>query len=101
MKRVLTVGVTYTGEKIEGVEIENLGLCQAAVDKARAAFPLYEYNTIIINPQSYSALRGSSRTSPTSWGSSSARTTVTISTPRSTPRIGKRRWRRRSRPAPP
>lgn len=54
MKRVLTVGVTYTGEKIEGVEIENLGLCQAGVDKERAAFPLYEYDTIIINPQSYS-----------------------------------------------
>ena len=54
MKRVLTVGITYTGEKIEGVEIENLGLCQAGVDKARAAFPLYEYDTIIINPQSYS-----------------------------------------------
>lgn len=54
MKRVLTVGVTYTGEKIEGVEIENLGLCQAGADKARAAFPLYEYDTIIINPQSYS-----------------------------------------------
>jgi len=54
MKRVLTVGVTYTGEKIEGVEIERLGLCQAGVDKERAAFPLYEYDTIIINPQSYS-----------------------------------------------
>ena len=40
MKRVLTVGVTYTGEKIEGVEIERLGLCQAGVDKERAAFPL-------------------------------------------------------------
>jgi TIR domain len=54
IKRVLTVGLTYTGEKIEGVEIERLGLCQAGVDKARAAFPLYEYDTIIINPQSYS-----------------------------------------------
>jgi hypothetical protein len=53
MRRVLTVGITYTGEKIEGVEIENLGLCQAGVDKARAAFPLYEYDTIISNPQSY------------------------------------------------
>ncbi|MDP3635150.1 toll/interleukin-1 receptor domain-containing protein [Phenylobacterium sp.] len=54
MKRVLTVGITYTGEEIEGVEIENLGLCQPAVDQARAAFPLYEYDTIIIDPQSYS-----------------------------------------------
>lgn len=53
MRRVLTVGVTYTGEKIEGVEIENLGLCQPSVNQERAAFPLYEYDTIIINPQSY------------------------------------------------
>ncbi len=54
MKRVLTVGITYTGEPINGVEIENLGLCEPAVDQARAAYPLYEYDTIIINPQSYS-----------------------------------------------
>ncbi|MFD2427992.1 hypothetical protein ACFSUK_06860 [Sphingobium scionense] len=101
MKRVLTVGVTYTGEKIEGVEIENLGLCQAGVDKARAAFPLYEYDTIIINPQSYShflfGAEGSSRTSPMSWGSLSARMTATTSIPPSWLTIGKRRWRRRSR----
>lgn len=54
MRRVLTVGVTYTAEKSEGVEIENLGLCQPSVDQERAAFPLHEYDTIIINPQSYS-----------------------------------------------
>lgn len=54
MRRVLTVGVTYTGDAIEGVEIENLGLCQPNVDRARAADPLYEYDTIIINPESYS-----------------------------------------------
>lgn len=54
MKRVLTVGLTYSGEAIYSVEIENLGLCQPGVDKARAAFPLYEYDVIIINPQSYS-----------------------------------------------
>lgn len=54
MRRVLTVGVTYTGDAIEGVEIENLGLCRAGVDRARAAYPLYEYDTIIINPESYS-----------------------------------------------
>jgi hypothetical protein len=53
MRRVLTVGVTYTGDAIEGVEIENLGLCQPGVDRARAAYPLYEYDTIIINPESY------------------------------------------------
>ena len=53
MKRVLTVGVTYTGEPIAGVEIENLGLCQTGVSADNAAFPLYEYDTIIINPQSF------------------------------------------------
>lgn len=53
MRRVLTVGVTYTGEAIDGVEIENLGLCQPDVDRTRAAYPLYEYDTIIINPESY------------------------------------------------
>ena len=54
MRRVLTVGVTYTGDAIEGVEIENLGLCRPGVDRARAAYPLYEFDTIIINPESYS-----------------------------------------------
>lgn len=54
MKRVLTVGVKYTSDPIEGVEIENLGLVKADVDKARSAFPLYEYDTVIINPASYS-----------------------------------------------
>ncbi len=53
MRRVLTVGLTYTGDEIEGVEIENLGLCQPDVDRERAAYPLYEYDTIIINPESY------------------------------------------------
>lgn len=52
-KRVLTVGLTYSGDPIPGVEIENLGLCQPAVRKDRAAFPLYEYDTIIINPESF------------------------------------------------
>ena len=54
MRRVLTVGVTYAGDAIEGVEIDNLGLCQPDVDRERAAYPLYEYDTIIINPESYS-----------------------------------------------
>jgi hypothetical protein len=53
MRRVLTVGVTYTGAAVDGVEIENLGLCRPSVNQERAAFPLYEYDTIIINPQSY------------------------------------------------
>ncbi len=54
MRRVLTVGLTYTGDPIAGVEIENLGLCHAGVDRDRAAFALYEYDTMIINPESYS-----------------------------------------------
>ncbi|WP_445143320.1 toll/interleukin-1 receptor domain-containing protein [Dyella sp. Tek66A03] len=53
MRRMLTVGLTYTGEPIEGVEIDNLGLCLPEVDRDRAAYPLYEYDTIIINPESY------------------------------------------------
>lgn len=53
-KQVLTVGLIYTGDPIPGVEIENLGLCQPSVAKDRAAFPLYEYDTIIINPASFS-----------------------------------------------
>jgi len=53
MKRVLTVGITYTDAAIEEVEIENLGLCSSEVDHEQAAYPLYEYDTIIINPKSY------------------------------------------------
>jgi hypothetical protein len=53
MKRVLTVGLRYSGKPIHGVEIENLGLCQPAVARNRSAFPLYEYDIIIINPQSF------------------------------------------------
>jgi hypothetical protein len=54
MKRVLTVGLKYTGNEIEGVEFENFGLCQPTIDSDRAAFPLYEYDVIVINPKSYS-----------------------------------------------
>ena len=53
MRRLLTVGVTYTGDAIDGVQIDNLGLCRPEVERGRAAFPLYEYDTIIINPESY------------------------------------------------
>ena len=51
MRRVLTVGVTYTGDVMDGVEIDNLGLCRPEVDRERTAYPLYEYDTIIINPE--------------------------------------------------
>ena len=53
IKRVLTVGLHYEGAALEGVEFENLGLCWPLIDNARAAYPLYEYATIIVNPQSY------------------------------------------------
>lgn len=53
MRTVLTVGLNYTGNAIDGVEIENLGLCQPSADSERSAYPLYEYDTIIINPKSY------------------------------------------------
>ncbi len=54
MKRVLTVGLTYTGEPINGVEFEALGLITTSSDKDRSAYPLYEYDVIVINPESYS-----------------------------------------------
>lgn len=54
MKRVLTVGLRYDGEAIDGVEFENLGLCQVSADAERSAFPLYEYDVILINPASFS-----------------------------------------------
>jgi hypothetical protein len=54
MKTILTVGLAYSGDKIDGVQIENLGLCKAKTSPKETAFPLYEYDVIIINPQSYS-----------------------------------------------
>lgn len=54
MKRVLTVGLKYTGAPVESVEFENLGLCRPSVDQDRAAFALYEYDVIVIDPKSYS-----------------------------------------------
>lgn len=54
MKHVLTVGLTYTGDPIEGVKFETLGLISAKADKDRAAYPLYEYDVIVINPESFS-----------------------------------------------
>lgn len=92
MKRVLTVGLTYTGAPIDGVEIENLGLCQAGVEPDRAAFPLYEYDVIIINPQSFRTFcsdgQGRIRSRRTSLGCLNARTTDMTSIQRSMPRTG-------------
>lgn len=53
MKRVLTVGLTYTGALVGAAVVETRGLCRPAVNPEAAALPLYEYDTIIINPASY------------------------------------------------
>lgn len=53
IKRVLTVGLAYTKAAIGGVEFENLGLGRPDVAHEKAAFSLYEYDVIVINPKSY------------------------------------------------
>jgi len=53
MRRVLTVGIEYAGKPVAGVEFEQLGLCRPDIDESRAAYPLYEYDVIVISPQSY------------------------------------------------
>lgn len=53
-KKVLLVGLEYSGPNIVDVEIETHGLCRAEIDEDRAAYALYEYDLIVINPQSYS-----------------------------------------------
>jgi len=54
MKRILTVGLRYRGDPIDGVEFDNLGLCSAATANDKAAYPLYEYDVIVIHPASFS-----------------------------------------------
>ncbi|MCR3904706.1 toll/interleukin-1 receptor domain-containing protein [Aeromonas hydrophila] len=53
-KKVLLVGLEYTGPEINDVEIETLGLCRPEIDEDRAAYALYEYDLVVINPESYS-----------------------------------------------
>ncbi|MHB8988634.1 MAG: toll/interleukin-1 receptor domain-containing protein [Desulfobulbia bacterium] len=53
-KKVLLVGLKYDGPEIHDAEIEVLGLCRAKVNDSKSAFALYEYDVIIINPESYS-----------------------------------------------
>jgi nucleoside phosphorylase len=53
-KRVLLVGLEYTGPSTEHVNIEQKGLGQPEICEKEAAAPLYEYDVIIINPKSYS-----------------------------------------------
>lgn len=51
---VLLVGLKYTGPTIPDTKIDILGLCRPRVCEEKAAFALYEYDVIIINPLSYS-----------------------------------------------
>ncbi|MCY1081794.1 toll/interleukin-1 receptor domain-containing protein [Archangium lansingense] len=52
--RVLLVGLTFDGKPPDGVMIETKGLGHPSVIGEQAAAPLYDYDVIIINPQSYS-----------------------------------------------
>ncbi|WP_378955747.1 hypothetical protein [Pelosinus sp. sgz500959] len=54
MKKILLVGLEYSGADIEQVVIETKGLGEPEICGEHAALPLYEYDVIIINPQSYS-----------------------------------------------
>jgi hypothetical protein len=54
VRHVLLVGMTYCGSPIDEVEIETLGLCRPSFSFERAAYALYEYDVIIINPAGYS-----------------------------------------------
>lgn len=53
-KNVLLVGCKYTGDEIPDAKISVLGLCRSEICDDKAAYALYEYDVIIINPESYS-----------------------------------------------
>jgi hypothetical protein len=53
-KNILLVGCTYTGSLIPDTKFDVLGLCRPRIASDRAAFALYEYDVIVINPASYS-----------------------------------------------
>lgn len=52
--KILLVGVEYSGKPISGVKIETKGLCRPEIEPSKAADALYEYDVVIINPESYS-----------------------------------------------
>ena len=54
MKRVLLVGIEYSGAAIDDVEIETKGFCRRDICPDKAADALYDYDLIIIYPESYS-----------------------------------------------
>lgn len=52
-KNVLLVGIEYTGDEIPDTNIDVLGLCRPKICEEKAAYSLYEYDVIILNPESY------------------------------------------------
>jgi hypothetical protein len=54
IKRILLVGLDYSGPPLDDAEIDTLGLCRPSINKDSAAYALYEYDVIVINPVSYS-----------------------------------------------
>lgn len=54
MKKILLVGLEYNGQDIEEVTVETKGLGRSEICGDKVASALYEYDIIIINPQSYS-----------------------------------------------
>jgi len=54
MKKVLLVGFEYSGPPIPQVEIETRGLCRPEIEPRLAADALYDYDVIIIYPETYS-----------------------------------------------
>ncbi len=53
-KKVLLVGLEYSGSPLRHVSISTRGLCRPEIAPESAADPLYDYDVIIINPASYS-----------------------------------------------
>lgn len=54
MKKILLIGLEYNESDIEQATIETKGLGRSEICGDNAASALYEYDIIIINPQSYS-----------------------------------------------
>ena len=53
-RRILLVGLEYSGTIRRNISIETKGLCRPQIVPEQSAAPLYEYDVIIINPASYS-----------------------------------------------
>jgi hypothetical protein len=53
-RKVLLVGLDYSGPMPRGASIETKGLCRRSISPGNSAAALYDYDAIIINPISYS-----------------------------------------------